>query len=166
MIRYRLECSAGHGFDSWFASSDAYDMLEARGEVVCPVCSDRNVRKALMAPRIATERARGTPAAADAATAYGSSASEAGAHAAGEPPASPEAAAIVELRAKIKAVRDEILSRSENVGSRFAEEARRIHFEEAPDRAIHGDATREEVVALHEDGIEVLPVPRLPEDLT
>lgn len=166
MIRYRLECSAGHGFDSWFASSDAYDMLEARGEVVCPVCSDRNVRKALMAPRIATERTRGALADAAAESASGSSSIETGANSADDAQASPEAAAIKELRAKIKAVRDEILSRSENVGSRFAEEARRIHHEEAPDRAIHGDATREEVLSLHEDGIDVLPVPRLPEDLT
>ncbi|MBL8567350.1 MAG: DUF1178 family protein [Hyphomicrobiaceae bacterium] len=167
MIRYRLECAAGHGFEAWFASSDTYDRQEAAGDVTCPVCGDARVRKALMAPSIATSRGRETRAlhlpAGEPGTEH---AAEEHATEPQQVMATPESAALRELHRSMRALRDQMLAKSEYVGPRFAEEARKIHFEEAPNRGIHGEATREEVAELAEDGVDVLPLPRLPDDLS
>ncbi len=158
MIRYRLECDAGHGFEAWFASSDAYDRQEAAGSVSCPVCGDVHVRKALMTPSIATSRSK-EPCEPQ------PSAPKTKPETAGVPTA-PDPGVLRELHKSMRALRDQVLAKSEYVGPRFAEEARRIHFEEAPNRGIYGEATREEVAELEEDGLDIMPLPRLPEDLT
>lgn len=165
MIRYRLECGAGHAFEAWFASSDAYDKQEAAGSVRCPMCGDARVRKALMAPSIASGRGKpssdGEPASAPPASAPPASENAPAGERLGPPPEK-----VREMFQTLRAMRDQVLAKSEYVGPRFAEEARRIHFEEAPERLIHGEASREEVEALAEDGIDVMPVPRLPDDLS
>lgn len=161
MIRYRLECSAGHGFEAWFASSDAYDRQEAAGSVECPICGDQSVRKALMTPSIASGRGKSLESVETPPVPAGG-AEDASPDAVTGPP--PEA--LREIYQTLRTMRDQVLAKSEYVGPRFAEEARRIHFEEAPERLIHGEATREEAAALTEDGIDVLPVPRLPDDLS
>lgn len=149
MIRYALRCAKGHEFEAWFASSAAYDRLAKRGQVSCPKCGNRKVQKALMAPNVArrdkTSRERKEVP---------------------KPGATPPGAvaAHAELAAALRRLRAEIEANSEYVGPRFPEEARKIHYEEAPARGIRGEASREEAQALREEGIEFFPIPALPED--
>ncbi len=151
MIRYRLKCDKRHEFDAWFASSAAYDRQRKRSLVQCPRCGSGKVEKALMAPNVAKKGNR-----------------KAAKPQQPEPQLSPvdtqRVAAHGELVQAMRKLRSEIESKSENVGSRFPEEARKIHYEETPARGIHGEATREEARALREEGIEFFPLPILPED--
>ncbi len=136
MIKYRLVCGSGHEFEGWFRNSAAYDAQAASGHVACPQCADANVAKAVMAPRVASpERPE------------------------------PRARTQDDLQALMLRVRAEVEANAEYVGSRFAEEARRIHGEEDPQRRIYGEASFEEIRALAEDGIPCMPLPRLPKDL-
>lgn len=158
MIRYRLQCDTSHEFEAWFGSSTAYDRQAKRGLVECPECGSTKVTKALMAPGVAT-RSR------EADTEAGRSAPAA----TGQPvPVTAETAAQMTAQRRIMAlmrqVRQEVESKAEYVGPRFAEEARKIHDNEAKDRGIWGEATIEQARDLHEDGIDCLPLPRLPED--
>ncbi|QGY02262.1 DUF1178 family protein [Methylobacterium mesophilicum SR1.6/6] len=149
MIRYSLVCEAGHGFESWFPSSDSYDAQVARGLVACPVCDTAKVGKALMAPSVARTDGERQPA---------------------HPPA--QAAAPVTLvaeperqvRAMLRALREHLVANSEHVGARFPEEARKIHYGEAEGRAIYGDASPAEARALIDEGIDVAALPLLPDD--
>ena len=155
MILYRLKCKKGHEFEAWFASSTAFDKQQKRGQLSCPSCGTPKVSKALMAPSVA-KRAR-TKAAAR-------GAEEKGAEAPTAKPQTQRVAAHSELASAMRKLRAEIEGKSEYVGPRFSEEARKIHYEEAPARGIHGEATREEAQALIEEGIEFFPLPILPED--
>ena len=169
MIRYRLKCEKRHEFEAWFASSAAFDRQAKRGQVSCPRCGSAKVHKALMAPSIikSVKRKRTAKAAENAA--------EKAPQRAAEPASAPSApqaaqaethrlAAHGELASAMRKLRTEIESKSEYVGPRFSEEARKIHYEEAPARGIYGEATREEAQALSEEGIEFFPLPSLPED--
>ena len=155
MILYRLKCWKGHEFEAWFASGAAFDTQEKRGLLSCPNCGTAKVAKAPMAPRIAKRgKAKAKPA-------------ETPAEAPTEVPAKPETqrvAAHSELAATMRKLRAEIEAKSEYVGQRFSEEARKIHYEEVPARGIHGEATADEAKALQEEGIEFFPLPALPED--
>jgi hypothetical protein len=156
MILYRLKCKKGHEFEAWFASSGAFDTQEKRGLLSCAYCGTSKVSKALMAPRIAK---RGKSKAA--------TKRERAEEAAVEAPPKPETqrvAAHRELATAMRKLRAEIEAKSEYVGPRFSEEARKIHYEEVPARGIHGEATAEEAKALQEEGIEFFPLPTLPED--
>ncbi|USI72208.1 DUF1178 family protein [Sphingomonas morindae] len=137
MIVFDLACANGHVFEAWFASQDDYAAQQARGLVVCPMCEDRRVEKAPMAPRLARTRAP-VPQAREG----------------GAPAPEREAA----LRA-LAALQARMLAGSEHVGARFAEEARAMHEGEAESRAIHGQATLGEARALVADGIDILPLP-------
>lgn len=161
MIRYRLECSSGHGFEAWFASSDAYDRQETDGLLECPRCGTHEVRKAMMAPNVAKGREGQPDNAQSALPSQSGQATEATTVAHG-----PEAVMLRQAQAMLRAIRDKVKAEAEYVGPRFADEARRIHFDEAPNRGIYGEATREEVTSLAEDGIDVTPLPPLPEDLS
>jgi hypothetical protein len=132
MIRYALRCSQDHRFDAWFGSSDDYDRLRAGGLVSCAVCGSTEVEKELMAPRVATIPSEAAPDLSR--------------------PASPAEQALAELRRKVE-------STSEDVGGRFAEEARAIHDGLAPRRSIIGEAKPAEARALIDDGIPVAPLP-------
>lgn len=139
MIQYSLHCSKGHNYDAWFKNAAAFDEQQARGIVTCAVCGDGAVEKAPMAPAVArTDHDR---------VALSS--------------AQPDAA---QLRALLRAYRQKVVSEADYVGDRFAEEARKIHFEEVEARGIYGEATRDDVVALVEDGIDFVPLPDLPEE--
>jgi len=156
MILYRLKCKKGHEFEGWFASSAAFDTQEKRGLLSCAHCGTSKVSKALMAPRIA-KRGKSKAAAK----------SERTEEIAVEAPPKPETqrvAAHRELATAMRKLRAEIEAKSEYVGPRFSEEARKIHYEEVPARGIHGEATAEEAKALQEEGIEFFPLPTLPED--
>ncbi|NNK67440.1 MAG: DUF1178 family protein [Rhodobacteraceae bacterium] len=145
MIRYALKCSAGHSFESWFQSADAYDTLRARKLVACPDCAGTDVDKAIMAPRIRPSRsAAAVPSEPSADPAPDLST-----------PRDNRAAAIAKLRKEVE-------KNSDYVGMNFAKEARAIHDGEAPDRAIYGEAKPEEAVKLLEDGVPVMPLPFVP----
>jgi len=141
MIKYSLVCRDGHEFEAWFHGAAAYEAQVALDQVTCPVCASTDVDKAVMAPAVA--RRAETPAPRPES---------------GGKPVPPE------LRNAMRRLRDEVRAKAEYVGGRFAEEARRIHFDESPERGIYGEATTEEVKGLAEDGIPFLPLPRLPDD--
>lgn len=136
MIRYRLKCDKGHEFDSWFASSGAYDRLLGAGHVACAICGSARVEKALMAPSVSGTEAPEAPEAALAA------------------PAPQDA-----LAEKLAAWRRHVEANSDYVGLEFAREARAMHEGDAPARAIWGEAKPDEARALIEDGVPVAPLP-------
>lgn len=158
MIRYALKCGKGHEFEGWFRNSDAFDRQAKRGAVACTQCGNTKVTKALMAPKIARHRKRDVAPAA-AVPAAAPPAPQPVATAAALPPDVPPQ--IVEV---VRRLREEITKSAEYVGPRFTEEARRMHYEEADRRGIYGEASLEEARELLEEGIEILPLPRLPED--
>ncbi len=155
MIRYRLVCNKKHEFESWFGSSSAYDRLAKKGQVECPQCGSKKVGKALMAPGVAKRGRRAEPA-------------EPSVPVSAAVAMSPEAAQRAQMQQQflslIRQVRAEVESKAEYVGPRFAEEARKIHHEEVEARGIWGEATLDEARDLVEEGIDCLPLPRLPED--
>ncbi len=131
-----LRCSHGHGFEGWFASEDDFLDQNGRGLVECPLCGDRVVQRLPSAPRLNLSGTR--PA---------------------EPEAKTAASPGPDLQALwLKTVRH-VLANTEDVGDRFADEARRIHYGEVESRGIRGRATPEQREALREEGIEVTPLP-------
>ncbi|MBR0991414.1 DUF1178 family protein [Bradyrhizobium japonicum] len=158
MIRYALRCDRDHDFESWFQSSSAYDSQVKRKLVTCPICGSAKVDKAIMAPRIIGKKGRGRaapppePAAAPAPEAAPSG------------PTSLLMAQEKELRSKLKELRDHIVKNADNVGERFANEARAMHYGDKEHRPIYGEASPEEAKSLIDEGIEVSPLPTLPED--
>ena len=158
MIRYSLVCDKGHEFESWFADSAAYDKQAKRKLVSCPHCGSAKVEKAIMAPRLSSS---GKKARAPIEAEVPSSAPET--------PAVPAPVAMVspqeqEFRAKLKELRDHLTKNADNVGNKFPEEARKIHYGEVEHRSIYGAASPEEAKDLAEEGIEFLPLPMLPEE--
>lgn len=202
MIRYALRCEAEHAFEGWFRSSDDFDSQASRGLVACPECGSTHVERALMAPAVATGRAKDAraaavqtavaamaaagaggaaggpgsgPGAADgghaggpagAGASGGSTAEGGGEPAGGSPPLSmtrpdPRALMMMEM---LRHLKRHVEATAENVGERFPEEARKIHYGESDERGIYGQASRDEVEALLEEGIEVHALPLLPEE--
>jgi hypothetical protein len=156
MIRYNLRCDRGHAFESWFQSSSAYESQEKRKLVSCPACASVKVERAIMAPQIVSKKSRDSarPAAAPAA------ATEVTA-----PTSTPLLMAQErELRAKLKELRDHIVKNADNVGERFPNEARKMHYGDIEHRPIYGEASPEEARSLIDEGVEVSPLPVLPDD--
>lgn len=158
MIKYRLLCSDAHEFDAWFSSGASYDSQAARGLVTCPHCGTAAVEKALMAPNVATKSSRETTITLP----QGDSGEERARSMVAVP--APQSEAQQQILALMRRVRQEVLRTAENVGPHFVEEVRKIHLDEAPARAIFGEATLADARALLEEGIEVMPLPILPED--
>ena len=138
MIRYALQCAHGHAFDGWFASSQGYDEQARRNLVECPHCGDRRIEKALMTPAVSTSRQRGaveTDTASEPAPAAVA-------------PAPQQLAALPaekrELIEQMRAIKQRLTEGSKDVGTRFPEEARRIHYGEGKQRGIYGKASLEE----------------------
>ena len=130
-----LRCANGHGFEGWFASEDDFLDQNGRGLIDCPLCADRVISRMPTAPRLNLSGAR-EPAA--------------------SPPAAPQPADL--QAAWLHGVR-QLMANTEDVGQRFAEEARRIHYGEVPQRGIRGQASRSDAEALKEEGIEVMALP-------
>ena len=143
MIRFALRCAAEHDFEGWFANSAAFDAQRGAGDISCPVCGSVDVDKGLMAPSVTPSRKAESV------------------RLAAHPPQVPPDSEVV---AKLREIRRKLTADSEYVGDRFAEEARRIHYDEVEKRGIHGEATRDEVRGLADEGIEFHPLPVLPED--
>ena len=139
MITYSLVCANDHKFDAWFRNAEAYETQHKRGIVTCPICSTDSVGKALMAPSL----------------------SRAGSEKVSLSAGHPQHA---QLREAMMALRNKVTTEADYVGDKFAEEARKIHFKEADARGIYGEATREEVAGLVEDGVDFMPLPSLPEE--
>jgi len=141
MIRYALKCPDGHSFESWFQSADAFDGLAAKGLVSCAICGGTDVKKALMAPKVA-----------------------------GDAPHAPAAERERPLTAApkhpaeqmLRALREHVEKTSTYVGGNFAKEARAMHLGEAPEKPIHGEANAAEAKSLIEDGVPIMPLPILP----
>jgi hypothetical protein len=157
MIHYNLRCERGHAFESWFQSSAAYESQEKRKLVNCPVCGSARVERAIMAPQIVSKKGRDSaPIPAPAAA----------------PPTdvtTPASTPLLmaqerELRAKIKELRDHIVKNADNVGERFPNEARKMHYGDIEHRPIYGEASPDEARSLIDEGVEVSPLPVLPGD--
>lgn len=133
MIVYSLACDKGHGFEGWFASSTAFDAQAAGGKLVCPVCNSHKVQKAPMAPALS-----GTV---------------------GRQKSAPATEELRKMRKFVTGLRKYVEDNAENVGRKFPEEARKIHYGEIEERPIYGEATAEEARDLIEEGIEVAPLP-------
>lgn len=159
MIKYALICDKKHTFETWFANSSAYDKQVKRKLVACPICDSTKVEKALMAPRL---NARGNKRKSTSASAESVAAMPV-------PIQETAPVAIVspqekEFRKKLKELRDHLVKNSDNVGSKFPEEARKMHYGETKHRSIYGEASPEEARELIEEGVELLPLPILPGD--
>jgi hypothetical protein len=131
-----LRCQSGHRFEGWFASDDDFLEQNGRGLIECPLCADKVVVRLPSAPRLNLSGAREPAPAA---------------------PATPDPA--LALQAKWLEMVRHVVANTEDVGERFADEARRIHYGETPERGIRGQATAEQREALVEEGIEVHPLP-------
>ena len=141
MIRFSLHCDKEHEFEGWFASSADFDSQSERGLVECPLCGSHKVGKALMAPAVAVSRqAPARPLAMD-----------------------PERR---EMMRKLRDMVQAVKQNSEDVGDRFATEARKIHHGEAEVRSIIGQASSDDAKSLIDEGIEIAPLPEFPEDLS
>jgi len=140
-----LRCGAGHGFEGWFASEDDYGSQRERGLLDCPVCGNAEVTRLPSAPRLNLSGAR-EPERAQAAAPVPAAATELAVH--GDAATARFVAAVAEL-----------LRNTQDVGPRFAEEARRIHYGESEAKAIRGQTTPEEREALADEGIEVFTLP-------
>ncbi len=137
MIRYSLKCGAGHGFDSWFQSADAYSALRDTAMLTCPICGSAEIDKGLMAPAVRPARAT--------------------------QPTKPNLATPgTEVEAALAALKKQIEENSEYVGLNFAAEARRMHDGDTPERAIYGEAKPEDARQMIEDGLPVAPLPFVP----
>ena len=130
MILFKLRCAAEHEFEAWFRDGAAFERQARRGEIACPDCGNAAIEKAPMAPRVARPDS------------------------AQKAPPSP-----AQLRQMLQTLRRHVETSCENVGDRFAEEARAIQRGEAEARGIYGDATQTEAQALADEGIEVARIP-------
>jgi hypothetical protein len=153
MIRYTLACDKGHQFESWFADSSAYDKQAKRKLVTCPQCGSAKVDKTIMAPQIATSKKRAKAPI------------EAPAPAAAEnTPVAMISPQEQEFRSKLKELREHLTKNSDNVGTKFPEEARKMHYGEIEHRSIYGEATPQDAKEMLDEGIEFHPLPILPDE--
>jgi hypothetical protein len=142
MIKYALGCTEGHEFESWFPDSAAYEKQRKRGLVACPECGSTTVDKAIMAPAVVG----------------------------GDRAASAPAGMLLdskrrEARTMIARLRQEIEANTDDVGAKFPEVARAMHAGDEPERAIRGQASPDDARALIEEGVSVLPMPALADEM-
>jgi hypothetical protein len=159
VIQYALACDKGHTFESWFQNSAAYDKQAKRKLIECPMCGSAKVEKAIMAPRLARK---------DKSTSIAVREETASALADAAAPDSSPVAMISpqehEFRKKLKELRDHLTANADNVGKKFPEEARKMHYGETEHRSIYGEASAEDAKELHEEGIAFHPLPVLPDE--
>ena len=140
MIRFGLICDQDHEFDGWFSNSDEFDKQKKRGLIACPVCHSLKVTKALMAPSVSTGRKKDKIAVTKADVMRR------------------------EVLKEMKKLRDKVTENADYVGEKFPEEARKIHYGETEERGIYGEASRDEVKSLLDEGVEIAPLPVIPDD--
>ena len=144
-MKFTLHCDEGHEFEAWFRSNADYETQARRGFVECPHCGSIRVSKALMAPQVATGRAKDQH-------------KEAVMVAAGQ-------AIQREMMEKMREVTRQVKEKADNVGEKFPEEARKMHYGETDAKPIYGKASPDEVESLVDEGVEIMPLPDLPEDM-
>jgi hypothetical protein len=159
MIRYSLICEKKHDFEIWFKNSADYDKQVKRGLVSCPACGSAKVEKALMAPALGRGVKKGVSAPEP----------EVASPKAVAPTESKTPVAMVspqerEFRAKLKELRDHLTKNADNVGAKFPEEARKMHYGETEHRSIYGEASPQEAKELLDEGVELHPLPVLPDE--
>jgi hypothetical protein len=158
MISFNLVCDKGHDFEAWFKDGASFDRQAKKGLVACSRCGSAKVRKAVMAPAIAgTKRSRKAPE-------HQAPRREAPETPAATPevlakPADPQAAALMQ---QLRELRRKVEESSDYVGDKFAEEARKMHYDEVEKRSIHGEATDDEARALADEGVEFARIPWVP----
>jgi hypothetical protein len=130
VIVYNLRCRNSHEFEGWFRDSAAFDTQSAGGKLTCPVCDSRKVEKAIMAPAVS-----------------------------GAKKSAVTAAEAKKMRQFMTGLRKYVQENADYVGPNFAEEARKIHYGEAEDRHIYGEASLEEAKELVDEGVDVAPLP-------
>lgn len=140
MIKFSLACDLDHSFEAWFCDSADFDTQQKRGLLECPLCGSAKVGKSLMAPSVSTGRKKDDRALAN------------------------TQAMQAEMLEAMRKMARHVKQNAENVGDKFAEEARKIHYGETDARGIYGKATNDDVAALAEEGIEFLPLPDIPDD--
>ena len=143
MIIFDLTCVHGHRFEGWFASSEEFERQKDAMLVTCPVCDDVGIERVPSA-QVRVPRAAGRESAAAAPS---------------DPESTPSHDVVAGMPAEIVSKIREIVRNTENVGRRFPEEARKIHYNEAPARSIRGQASHDEAKELSEEGIEFTPLP-------
>ncbi len=175
MIKYTLICDTPHTFEGWFRNSEDFDAQCAKGYVNCPVCNSTDIKKGLMAPAVSTSRKKDAmvvpqvsepeqkPAESPAAS-VPQKPTEAAADKTQTTALMPNDVRQKEIVEALRVVRAQMIENSENVGSSFASEARKIHYGEAEERNIYGETSPKEAMDLMDEGISVLPLPDLPED--
>ncbi|HYK13037.1 MAG TPA: DUF1178 family protein [Burkholderiales bacterium] len=149
MIVFNLHCKDGHRFEGWFGSARDFTSQKKRGLLACPTCGDTAIEKGLSAPRLnmgAPEPKKSVPAVVE------------------KTPDMEGKDAFAVAQMLYSRMLDEILTKSEDVGAAFPEEARKIYYENSPGRAIRGQATQEEHDALVDEGIPVARFPVIPTD--
>ena len=163
MIKYQLICDKSHEFEGWFGDSVAFESQQESGFLTCPVCGSADVRRALMAPNIASPKTRKTDLAEQQLSAQPEPQPQALQQAsAALPPAATRKKQ--DLMSEMRALQTKIRHECRDVGNDFAEEARKIHYGEVEPEGIYGQATAEEREALDEEGIEIMDMPWLPKD--
>ena len=139
MIRFSLHCDHGHEFEGWFRDNADFDRQSERRLVSCPVCNSPEIQKSLMAPAVSTSRSK-------------------------EQVAIAMDQAQKQVLEQMRELSRKVRENADYVGDQFAEEARKIHFGETEARGIYGEASKEDVHSLIEDGVDVMPLPVFPED--
>ena len=150
MICFSLHCANDHTFEGWFRDGATFDRQVGEGSVACPTCGNSSVRKAMMAPAVVRTASRAVAV------------REESPAPAAVPPQLPDHAKAAVMMAMLRKMREHVEKNFENVGERFPEEARRIHYGETVEREIFGQASLEEAKELIEEGIAVRPLPDLP----
>lgn len=136
MILYQLKCSHDHQFEAWFRDSADFDSQAGQGIIACPFCADSRISKALMSPNLNAKK----------------------------PDKDKISQAAAKIRQQMNGLRKHVSDNADYVGRDFPEEARRIHYKEAEERGIYGEATSDDVRDLIDEGVEVFPLPPAPED--
>ena len=134
MIKYTLICAKDHEFEIWFSKSSDFDEQAPKGLIACPYCGSTKVEKGIMAPNVSTSRKK-------------------------ESIAEKQKQAMQMMNKAAARVRKEIEENCDYVGQDFADEARAIHYGEKPERAIYGEASAKDAADLHDEGVEIAPLP-------
>lgn len=134
MIKYTLICEDDHQFEIWFSKSSDFDEQAPKGLIECPYCGSTTVEKGIMAPNVSTSRKK-------------------------EAIANKQHQAMQMMNKAAAKIRKEIEENCDYVGQNFADEARAIHYGEKPERAIYGEASPSEAAGLHDEGVEIAPLP-------
>ena len=147
MIHYALTCDQAHEFESWFPSVVSFEEQQEKGLLICPVCGSSRVDRQVMAPSVVS-----------------SSGTDVISKDQSEKPVSLLSEKEQKIREVFREFREHIQKNSEHVGERFPEEARKMHYGEVEYRSIYGETSFEEARSLVEEGIDVMPLPRMPHD--